>query len=105
MGKALCHQYALNQQTDYGFCATNEIDGDGDGIYETTWTETDHAPFNFMENGGNDNTAFGGGENDPYKIINDHTTRVTSDYFMWYDVTDMITSDTVKVKVTLQLSL
>jgi PKD repeat protein len=93
--------YVGQMQNDYAFSITNKLDGNGDGTYEHVWPETGHAPFAFIGQGGcNDNSAFpglGGTSCDPYKIINDHETRVTSDYFMWYNVTDMISSQTVNV--------
>jgi len=47
--------------------------------------------FNYIINGGNDNSAFDGhGTNESYKMLNDHVNRVTSDYVMWYDVTDLV---------------
>jgi len=53
--------------------------------------ETLNVSYNFMFWEGNDNSAFGHGTNEPYKIVNDHMNRVTSDYVMWYDVTDNVT--------------
>ncbi|MGF3496211.1 MAG: DUF3344 domain-containing protein, partial [Methanolinea tarda] len=100
--------YCGHMQNNYAFSITNRFDGNGDGTYETTWAEpatsspyvTIPVSFNFMENGGNDNSAFPGhGTGEPYKMINDHMNRVTSDYFMWYDVTNMISSPTVNVNV------
>ena len=97
--------YCGHMQNDYNFWITNRFDGDGDGKYERVWEETEHSGFNYVLNPstwdplGNDNTALDGGQNDPYKMLNDHENRVTSDYFMWYDVTDLITSQTVNVNV------
>ena len=55
--------------------------------------ETLNVPFNYITYGGNDNSAFDGhGANESYKIVNDHVNRVTSDYVMWYDVTDHVTT-------------
>ena len=60
-------------------------------------TETLNVPFTFMYNmvteeiEGNDNSAFPShGTNEPYKIVNDHVNRVTSDYMMWYNVTSLV---------------
>ncbi|OPY29365.1 MAG: FG-GAP repeat protein [Methanocella sp. PtaU1.Bin125] len=74
-------------------------DNDADSVIEETWTEDLDVPFVYKVNGGNDNTGEGGGLHDPYKIVNDHCNRVTSDYFMWYDVKDLglLTSGTVRV--------
>ena len=97
--------YCGRMQDDKAFTITNRFDGDGDGKYEYVWEETGHSGFNYVEDPwtreplGNDNRDLGGGPNDPYKLINDHENRVTSDYFMWYDVTDLITSQTVNVNV------
>ncbi|MGE0064311.1 MAG: DUF3344 domain-containing protein [Methanobacteriales archaeon] len=46
--------------------------------------------YNYPTEGGNNNTAIlgPGHENDPYLMVNDHTMRVTSDYLLWYDVTN-----------------
>ncbi len=97
--------YCRHMQDDAAFTITNRFDGDGDGVYEHVWEETGRSAYDFVLDPwtfdllGNDNTALGGGPNDPYKLINDHENRVTSDYFMWYDVTDLITSQTVSVNV------
>ncbi len=97
--------YCRHMQDDTVFTITNRFDGDGDDEYERVWEETEHSGFNYVRDPttweplGNDNTALGGGQNDPYKMLNDHENRVTSDYFMWYDVTDLITGQTVNVNV------
>jgi PKD repeat protein len=94
--------YCGHMQDDKAFTITNSFDGDGDGKYEHVWPETKHSGFSYVQDPdtwGNDNTALGGGQSDPYKLYNDHENRVTSDYFMWYDVTDLITSQTVNVNV------
>jgi PKD repeat protein len=93
--------YAGHMQSDYAFSITNKLDGNGDGTYETTLgTETGHAAFNYVgQDGCNDNTALGGTACDPFKMINDHENRVTSDYLMWYNVTNLIGSPTVNVNV------
>jgi PKD repeat protein len=97
--------YCGHMQNDYNFWITNRFDGDGDGEYEHVWPETGRSGFSYVldpdtwEPLGNDNTALGGGQNDPYKLYNDHENRVTSDYFMWYDVTDLIKDQTVNVNV------
>jgi len=76
------------------------FDRNNDGTWDDTWTEYASTTFNYIgEGSGNDNTALGGGANDPYLIVNDHMTRVTSDYLIWYDVTDKIASATPKVRV------
>ena len=59
--------------------------------------ETLDVPFVYIYNiftggiGGNDNSAFlGHGFNEPYKMVNDNVTRVTSDYVMQYNVTSLV---------------
>ena len=96
--------YCGHMQNDYAFQMTTKFDGDGVSGYEKTWAETGHAMFHYQiaqDDGivGNDNRALGGGEHDPYLMINDHETRVTSDYFATYDVTNLITSQTVNTEV------
>ena len=91
--------YCGHMQDNRAFTITNRFDGDGDGEYERVWPETARSAFKYIEEGGNDNTALGGGPNDPYKMLNDHENRVTSDYFMWYDVTSLIKNQTVNVNV------
>ncbi len=61
--------------------------------------ETLNVPFVNIWNGGNDNSAFPGhGTNEPYKMVPEadfpgyHVNRVTSDYLMWYNVTDLVQS-------------
>ncbi len=86
---------------------TTKVDWNNDGTWDTNWTETDpgHA-YGYMQGGaygpGNDNSAFAGhGTGEPYLMLNDHTTRVTSDYLSWYNVTNLIQGNqaTIKVKV------
>jgi len=96
--------YDYNMQNDYFFNCTNRWDGDGDGqytgTYDRVWWEPNHTAFIYLVNGGNDNSAFPGhGTGEPYKMINDHENRVSSDYFMWYDVKDLIHNQTVRVNV------
>jgi hypothetical protein len=53
--------------------------------------ETLNVPFTYIYWGGNDNSLFPPhSTGEPYKMVNDHVNRVTSDYLMWYDVTDLV---------------
>ncbi|MDD5048518.1 MAG: DUF3344 domain-containing protein, partial [Methanoregulaceae archaeon] len=71
--------YCGHMQNNYQGTATISFDGDGDGTYETAFgTESLNVNYTYP---------------DPV-IINDHMNRVTSDYLMWYDVTDDISSQT-----------
>lgn len=93
--------YCGHMQNNYMGTVATTFDGDGDGTYETVLgTETLNVPFKYIINGGNDNRAFAGhGAAEPYRMVNDHTNRVTSDYVMWYNVTSAITSKTPKAHV------
>jgi PKD repeat protein len=92
--------YVGNMQNDYVFYNLNRWDGDGTPGYEWEMNETGHAPFVFVgQDGCNDNSALGGTTCDPYKVINNHETRVTSDYFMWYDMKDLIRNQTIFLNV------
>jgi PKD repeat protein len=72
-------------------------DNDRDGSYENVWTEDLNVPFVYVVDGGNDNREQGGNSGDPYKIVNNHCNRVTSDYFMWYDVKSLLTTRNIRV--------
>ena len=96
--------YCGHMQSNYSFSITNSFDGDNDGVYEQVWAEPGQAAFQYLYDNewntlGNDNIALGGGSHDPYKMINDHENRVTSDYFMWYNVTELIKNQTINVNV------
>nr|WP_048065210.1 DUF3344 domain-containing protein [Methanosarcina acetivorans] len=97
--------YCGHMQSDYAFSITNSWDGDNDGVYEQVWPETEHGAFQYFVDAdwnpvGNDNSEFDGhGEHEPYLMLNDHENRVTSDYFMWYDVKDLISDQTINVNV------
>jgi len=97
--------YSGHMQESRHFEVTTYLDGDNDGDWDDSWTESADTTFTYMvvgdppTLGGNNNTAQGGGAHDPYLIVNDHMNRVTSDYLMWYDVTGKITSTTPKVRV------
>ena len=83
--------YCGHMQKNYQGTANVTFNGDVLG------NETLNVPFVYIYNiitggiGGNDNSAFPGhGTNEPYKMVNDHVNRVTSDYIMWYDVTSLV---------------
>ena len=98
--------YCGHMQNDYAFHMDTSFDGDGIAGYEHVWPETAHERYYFAtdpetwEPLGNDNSEFPGhGAGEPYLMLNDHVTRVTSDYFATYDVTDLIKSQEVTVNV------
>jgi PKD repeat protein len=92
--------YCGHMQDDKAFTMTNRFDGNGDGTYENVWPETGHAAFVYIKDKGNDNSGFTGhSTGEPYKMINDHETRVTSDYLAYYDVTNLISNRTVFTNV------
>jgi PKD repeat protein len=95
--------YSGHMQNPYLFTITNRWDGDGVAGYEQEWKELNYSAFHYIgQDECNDNSAFGGTTCDPYLIINDHETRVTSDYFMWYDVKDLIKNQTIFLNVDTQ---
>jgi PKD repeat protein len=100
--------YCGHMQDPKAISYTTKADWNNDGTWDTTWTESPpNQIFHYMQGGdygggGNDNSGFPGhGTGEPYLMINDHTTRVTSDYFSWYDVTNLIQvgQPTIKVNV------
>lgn len=80
--------YVGHMQNNYQGSVEVEFDGDGDAVYDDlSTTETLDVAFNFATNGGNDNSGFAGHvTGEPYKMVNEHCIRVTSDYLMWYDI-------------------
>jgi PKD repeat protein len=91
--------YSGHMQEARNLQVTTYLDGNNDGNWDDTWTETASTVFTYVIDGGNDNTAQGGGASDPYLIVNAHMNRVTSDYLIWYDVTSKIASTTPTVRV------
>ncbi|MBN1193797.1 MAG: DUF3344 domain-containing protein [Methanomicrobiaceae archaeon] len=81
--------YCGHMQDNRKGTATVTFDGNGDGTCETTWsTENLNVAYVYEYEGGSTPV-----------VVNDHCTRVTSDYLMWYDVTSVITSRTPAVHV------
>jgi len=76
--------YLGNMQTDYNVDV--DINFNGEQLDSQHLSST----YQFLINGGDGLTQ-----------VNDHTIRVTSDYFMWYDVTDQVKqNNTVHVDTT-----
>ncbi|HRU80427.1 MAG TPA: DUF3344 domain-containing protein [Methanolinea sp.] len=70
--------YSGSASNSYGHRQTISFDGNGDAVYETTLGVEDC-----------DIAAEGNGNSYP---LNDHVTKVFSDYEAWYDVTGLITA-------------
>ncbi len=70
--------YCAHMQNNYEHRATVKFNG-GSGM-QTLGVEELRVPYSFPADGGSG----------PVRV-NDHCNRVTSDYLMWYDVTDRIT--------------
>lgn len=81
--------YCGNMQKNYEVKTKVEFDG-GNG--KQTWTEDLNVPYSFPYDDGTGAVW-----------VNDHCNRVTSDYLMWYDVTDYITKGTVTAHVETDL--
>ena len=80
--------YCGHMQNNYRGSATIKIDANGDNSYELTKSETFDTAYSFP------------GESGSGPIwLSDHMNRVTSDYLMWYDLTDSISGKTVNVKI------
>ncbi|AGB01873.1 DUF2341 domain-containing protein [Methanoregula formicica] len=91
--RVFVNDYSGSGSGNFPFRLTTEFDADGDGTFETTLgaedcdiqSETDkesgvYRPFVYP--------------------LNDHVTKVYSDYEAWYDVTGLITSANPKIRVT-----
>ena len=74
--------YCGHMQNNYQGTANVNFNG------QTLGTETLNIPFTYRINGG-----------DGYVKVNDHTNRVTSDYMMYYDVTNLVKSGENKAVV------
>ena len=81
--------YLGNMKNNYRGNVTIDIDADGNSIYEIQKTETFDTPYSFPGEGGTGPVW-----------LNAHLNRVTSDYLMWYDLTNEITGQTVNVQAT-----
>lgn len=81
--------YCGHMQNNYNGTATVSLDANGDGVYEAVLgTEDLDVPFTYVADGGTG-----------YVLVNSHTTRVSSDYLMWYDLTNRIISRNPGVRV------
>lgn len=78
--------YCGHMQNNYQIQAHIEFNG-GKG-FSTLGTEILNVPYTYPGEGGTGAVR-----------LNDHTTRVTSDYIMWYDVKDQISEKNLKVRV------
>lgn len=78
--------YCAHMQNNYEHRATVQFDGGG-GM-RTQGVEDLRVEYSFPASGGTGPVW-----------VNDHCNRVTSDYLMWYDVTDAITKGTVTAHV------
>ncbi|AKJ38402.1 PKD domain-containing protein [Methanosarcina barkeri] len=81
--------YDGHMQNNYRGNVTIGIDANGDSTYEIQKNETFDTAYSFP---GEDGTG-------PV-WLSDHMNRVTSDYLMWYNLTDEISGQTVNVQAT-----
>jgi PKD repeat protein len=83
--------YCGHMESNYRGNVTIGIDADGNGAYELLKAETFNTTYSFP------------GESGTGPVwLSDHMNRVTSDYLMWYDLTDAIAGRTVNVKAESQ---
>jgi hypothetical protein len=81
--------YCGHKQNNYDGIAHVALDLEGDGSFETPLgDEKLNVPYSYTGEGGAGPVW-----------VNDHCNRVTSDYLMWYDVKDKITSRPLGVSV------
>ena len=81
--------YNGHMQNAYHGNASVKFDGNGDGTFETTLgTEDLNVAYGYPGEGGSGPVT-----------VNAHCNRVTSDYLMWYDVKNFISSTTPKARV------
>ena len=81
--------YDGHMQNNYRGNVTIGIDANGDSTYEIQQNETFDTAYSFPGEGGTGPVW-----------LSDHMNRVTSDYLMWYDLTDEISGQTVNVQAT-----
>ena len=81
--------YCGSMTANYSGNTTIDIDANGDDAYESSEYEILSSTYSYPGKGGT-GTVW----------LNDHMNRVTSDYLMWYNLTNAITSQNVKVRVT-----
>lgn len=84
--------YIGHMENNYPQNVTTEFNGSGSS-YETLGSESMNTEYKFYLAG------TGGAGSGPVWITN-HSNRVTSDFLIWYDVTDNITSSTVSTNVS-----
>ncbi|WFN34321.1 DUF3344 domain-containing protein [Methanogenium sp. S4BF] len=87
--------YCGNMESNYAGTATVEFDG-GSG-YSQMGMESLNVPYTFP---GKDYNPPAGEYGTGPVSVNDHCIRVTSDYQMWYDVTNRITGEEVRARVS-----
>jgi PKD repeat protein len=81
--------YDGHMENNYRGNVNIEIDGNGDSKYELQKTEKFDTTYSFPGTGGIGPVW-----------LSDHMNRVTSDYLMWYDLTDLIKGNQVNVQAT-----
>ncbi|AAM05168.1 DUF2341 domain-containing protein [Methanosarcina acetivorans] len=81
--------YCGHMQNNYRGNVTIDINADGDNTYELQEREIFNTSYSFPGDGGAGPVW-----------LSDHMNRVTSDYLMWYDLTDVISSGEVSVRAS-----
>jgi PKD repeat protein len=81
--------YDGHMENNYRGNVSIDIDANGDSKYEIQKTENFDTTYSFPGTGGTGPVW-----------LSDHMNRVTSDYLMWYDLTDSIKGNQVNVQAT-----
>jgi PKD repeat protein len=81
--------YDGHMENNYRGNVSIDIDANGDSKYEIQKTENFDTTYSFPGTGGIGPVW-----------LSDHMNRVTSDYLMWYDLTDLINGQKVNVQAT-----
>jgi len=81
--------YDGHMENNYRGNVSIDIDANGDSKYELQKTENFDTTYSFPGTGGIGPVW-----------LSDHMNRVTSDYLMWYDLTDLISGQKVNVQAT-----
>jgi len=88
--KVYVNSYSGSAQPYYALSQNTKIDANGDGDYLDDGEDLGTETLNYPE-GSTDGTVY---------VLNDHVTKVYSDYQSVYDVTNLISANNINIQVT-----